>query len=47
VNRVNSVLTTGATVFVTDEALSAETSGTPVQVVDANPPPKHLKKKDT
>jgi hypothetical protein len=34
-------------VFVTDEALSAETSGTPVQVVDANPPPRPLKKKDT
>jgi hypothetical protein len=47
VSRVNSVLTTGATVFVTDEALSVETSGTPVQVVDANPPAKHLKKKDT
>jgi L,D-transpeptidase catalytic domain len=47
VSRVNSVLTTGATVFVTDEALSADTSGTPVQVVDANPPPKPLKKKDT
>jgi hypothetical protein len=47
VSRVNSVLTTGATVFVTDEALSDETSGAPVQVVDANPPPKPLKKKDT
>jgi hypothetical protein len=47
VSRVNSVLTTGATVFVTDEALSTETSGTPVQVVDANPPAKQLKKKDT
>jgi hypothetical protein len=47
VSRVNSVLTTGATVFVTDEALSAESSGSPVQVVDANPPPKPLKKKDT
>jgi L,D-transpeptidase catalytic domain len=47
VSRVNSVLTTGATVFVTDEALSAESSGAPVQVVDANPPPKPLKKKDT
>src|ERR1700678_4651293 len=47
VSRVNSVLTTGATVFVTDEALSADTSGTPIQVVDANPPAKHTKKKDT
>jgi hypothetical protein len=35
-------------VSVTDEALSDETSGAPVQVVDANPPQKHLpKKKDT
>src|ERR1700733_1894650 len=48
VSRVNSVLTTGATVFVTDEALSDETSGAPVQVVDAHPPQNHLpKKKDT
>jgi hypothetical protein len=47
VSRVNSVLTTGATVFVTDEALSDETSGAPVQVVDANPPSKHLEKKGT
>jgi hypothetical protein len=41
VSQLNSVLTTGATLFVTDEALSAETSGTMVQVVDANPPSKH------
>jgi len=41
VSRVNSVLTTGATLFVTDEALSAETSGPMVQVVDANPPSTH------
>jgi hypothetical protein len=41
VSRLNSVLTTGATVFVTDEALSTETTGTPVQVVDANPPTKN------
>jgi L,D-transpeptidase catalytic domain len=40
VSRVNSVLTTGATVFVTDEALSTNTSGKTLQVVDANPPAK-------
>ena len=40
VSRVNSVLTTGATVFVTDEALSTKTSGKTLQVVDANPPAK-------
>jgi hypothetical protein len=43
-SRLNSVLTLGATVFVTNEPLSANTSG-PVQVVDADPPskkqPKH------
>jgi hypothetical protein len=38
VSRLNSILTTGTTLFVTDEALSADTSGTMVQVVDANPP---------
>jgi hypothetical protein len=41
VSRLNSILTTGATLFVTDEALSAKTSGTMLQVVDANPPAKH------
>jgi hypothetical protein len=41
VGRVNSVLTTGATLFVTNEALSEQTSGQMVQVVDANPPSKH------
>ncbi len=39
VARVNAVLTPGATLFVTDEALSAKTTG-PVQVVDADPPAK-------
>jgi lipoprotein-anchoring transpeptidase ErfK/SrfK len=40
VTRLNGILTPGATVFVTDEALSARTSGPMVQVVDANPPEK-------
>jgi L,D-transpeptidase catalytic domain len=40
VSRVNSILTTGTTLFVTNEALSTETSGPMVQVVDANPPAK-------
>jgi hypothetical protein len=38
VNRVNAVMTPGTTVFVTDEALSARTTGRPTQVVDADPP---------
>lgn len=42
VSRLNAILTTGATLFVTDEALSAESSGNMVQVVDANPPSQHL-----
>ena len=41
VSRVNSILTPGATLFVTNEALSEQTSGPMVQVVDANPPAKH------
>jgi hypothetical protein len=41
VGRVNSILTTGATLFVTNEPLSEQTSGPMVQVVDANPPAKH------
>jgi len=40
VSRLSSILTTGTTVLVTDEALSADTSGAMVQVVDANPPSK-------
>jgi hypothetical protein len=40
VSRVNSILTTGTTLFVTNEALSDQTSGPMVQVVDANPPSK-------
>ncbi|HEY2678131.1 MAG TPA: L,D-transpeptidase [Steroidobacteraceae bacterium] len=40
VSRLNGILTPGATVFVTDEALSANTSGPMVQVVDTNPPEK-------
>jgi hypothetical protein len=39
--RVNGILTPGATVFVTNEALFPETSGPMLQVVDADPPPKH------
>jgi hypothetical protein len=38
VKQVNSVLTPGATVFVTNEPLSPTTSGPVVQVVDADPP---------
>jgi L,D-transpeptidase catalytic domain len=39
VTRVNAVLTPGATLLVTDEALSAKTTGR-VEVVDADPPAK-------
>jgi len=38
VRQVNSILTPGATVFVTEEPLSPETSGPALQVVDADPP---------
>jgi hypothetical protein len=38
VRQVNSILTPGATVLVTAESLSPETSGTAVQVLDADPP---------
>jgi L,D-transpeptidase catalytic domain len=38
VRQVNSILTPGATVFVTDEPLSGETSGAAVQIIDADPP---------
>jgi len=38
VRQVNDILKPGATVFVTDEPLSPQTSGAPVQVVDADPP---------
>jgi hypothetical protein len=38
VRQVNAILQLGATVFVTDEPLSPDTSGAPVQVVDADPP---------
>ena len=37
VRQINSVLTPGATLLVTDEALSSQTSGPMVQVVDADP----------
>lgn len=36
--QVNSILTLGATLFVTDEALSPKTKPAVVQVVDADPP---------
>ena len=36
--KVNSVLTPGATLFVTDQALYAQTTGKMLQVVDADPP---------
>jgi hypothetical protein len=38
VMQVNSILALGATLFVTDEALSPHTTGAVVQVVDADPP---------
>ena len=38
VRQVNSILTPGATVFVTNEALSPESSGPILRVVDADPP---------
>jgi hypothetical protein len=38
VARINSVLTPGATLFVTDGALYSHSTGTRVQVVDADPP---------
>jgi hypothetical protein len=38
VSRVNSILEPGATVLVTDEPLSSQTNGTPVQIADADPP---------
>ena len=38
--RLNSVLTPGATLFVTNEALYPQTTGPMVQVVDADPPTK-------
>jgi hypothetical protein len=40
VTELSSSLTLGTTLFVTDEALSADTSGAMLQVVDANPPAK-------
>jgi hypothetical protein len=39
--RLNALLTPGATLFVTSEALYAQTSGAMVEVVDADPPAKH------
>jgi hypothetical protein len=38
VRQVNSILAPGATVFVTNETLSPETSGAAIQVADADPP---------
>jgi hypothetical protein len=38
VARVNGILTPGATLLVTNEALYAQTTGPIVQVVDADPP---------
>jgi hypothetical protein len=38
VRQVNSILTPGATVFVTGQALSADTTGHAMQIVDADPP---------
>src|SRR5277367_3884775 len=39
--RVNGILTPGATLFVTNEALYPQTSGPMLQVVDADPPAKN------
>jgi hypothetical protein len=41
--RINGVLTPGATLFVTNEPLYAQTSGPMLQVVDADPPAKSSK----
>jgi hypothetical protein len=38
VSRLNAILTPGATLFVTDDALYPETTGPGVQIVDADPP---------
>jgi hypothetical protein len=40
VARVNGILTPGATLFVTNEALHPQTSGPLLQIVDADPPTK-------
>ncbi len=40
VGKLNGILTPGATLFVTNEALYAQTTGHMVQVVDADPPTK-------
>jgi hypothetical protein len=42
--RVNGILTPGATLFVTNEALYPQTGGPMIQVVDADPPAKSQKK---
>jgi hypothetical protein len=39
--KLNGILTPGATLFVTDQALYAQTTGKMVQVVDADPPSAH------
>ena len=36
--KVNGILTPGATLFVTNEALYPQTSGPMLQIVDADPP---------
>jgi hypothetical protein len=41
VRQVNSILAPGATVFVTNETLSPQTSGAAIQVADADPPAEH------
>jgi hypothetical protein len=38
VRQVSAILQPGATVLVTDEALTPQTSGAMVQLVDADPP---------
>jgi hypothetical protein len=42
--RINGILTPGATLFVTNEALYPQTGGPMIQVVDADPPAKNPKK---
>jgi hypothetical protein len=44
VHQLNAILQPGATVFVTDAALSPQTTGAAVQVVDADPPAEHSSK---
>jgi hypothetical protein len=46
VKDVSSVITPGATVIVTDQAMTPSTTGPMLQVVDADPPSKKKTIKD-